>query len=208
MKAQPITCDFFCATDITMLTDTSMQIDIFMKGTPQMHIHMPYVAVVTDINGDTVAGSDLGFFGHTGGQTYPYTVKTTWTNIPANFKGTVYLSYYYLLNDSTFAGEVCPLPYPCISTDIYNNFSLNEIHVYPVPLNPSSPLHIDGNVPSTAYFKVVDLTGREVQQQPIVSSTLQLDENKLANGIYLYVIGDGNQILKTGKLVVNYQIKQ
>lgn len=208
MIAQPITCDFFCATNMNMDTDTSLKVSIFMKGEPPYFIHYPHVSAITNTNGDTLAMNNMEFFGHIGGTSQDYTAYTKGTSLPSNFKGMVYLKYYYYLWDSIFVVQTCPLVYPCLSTGTESDFSSTEIRVYPVPLNPASPLRIDGIIPPNAYFRVFDLTGREVEQKPIVSSSLQLDKGNLPEGMYMYVIGDNKTIFKTGKLVVSYQMEQ
>lgn len=208
IKAQDLLpCESFCVTNVIMDTDTSLKVTVFMKGAG-LFIDYPCVHTITDTNGDTIATGVVDYYGQLGETFQGYTLKTKLTSLPANFKGTMHFSYYYMPDDNSLLKKRCPLPYPCLSTKVENTIFSNEIKIYPVPLNAASSLHIDGNIPTNAYFRVFDLTGREVEQKPIANSTLQLDKNNLPEGMYMYVIDDNKTIFKTGKLVVSYQMEQ
>ncbi|MCB9186537.1 MAG: T9SS type A sorting domain-containing protein [Flavobacteriales bacterium] len=74
--------------------------------------------------------------------------------------------------------------------------------IYPNPV--SDNLTIKGNVGKGATLEVLDITGKQVKFEQLVSNTSVVEMNDLVAGVYLYQIQSlEGQTVRTGKLMVN-----
>jgi len=73
----------------------------------------------------------------------------------------------------------------------------------PISINNGST-NLNGNMgDNTLVFTLVDVTGRKVEQENIVSGTNNLDLTTLAAGVYIYsIVNKQSSVIKTGKIVV------
>ncbi len=114
-KAQSISCNSFCVTDIQMDSNTlhTMNVTVFNGGS---FVSYPHVSVIANNSGDTIAtGMFSGSFGQSGNTSETYSVSTNLDSMPANFACTVYFNY-------NFDAGVCALSYPCIPTSIRDHY--------------------------------------------------------------------------------------
>lgn len=124
-KAQTISCSSFCITDIQMDTlPNTMNVTVyfFEADTNITHINYPYISVITDSNGDTVATGTMNFFVQSPNTSQTYSMTTSMTSVPPNFYCTAFFNY-----DTS----VCELYYPCtIDTSIScSDFCATDIQI-------------------------------------------------------------------------------
>jgi hypothetical protein len=180
-----ITCNSFCVTNIRMDTTTThiMDVTIFMSGTSNDFINYPYVSVITDSIGDTIATGVMNFFGQFGNTSQTYQVNTSWSSIPSNFHCTVYFKH-----DSV----TCTLLYPCSTSGIKEEYSSNKINIYPNPNNGNFILFYSGNQTSSAQsglyeLEIMDELGRTVYTQTFINpNQTKINISQLSNGVHFY----------------------
>jgi Secretion system C-terminal sorting domain len=80
------------------------------------------------------------------------------------------------------------------------NPTLNTLSIYPNPSNGVFTVQLPKGS-TTGSFRLIDITGKEVFQQAISSSSTQIDVSKLPKGIYFYRYRDKKQGY-AGKLVI------
>jgi hypothetical protein len=77
-----------------------------------------------------------------------------------------------------------------------------EINIYPNPNNGSMTLEYSIN--NDARLEIMDITSTLVgtYNLPVTSNTIQIKNDNLQNGIYLYRVISNNAVIKQGKIVV------
>ncbi len=193
--AQQITCDSFCITDIQEDANNVWNISLAMEGSNTDFINYPYISLITDENGDTLATGILNFFGQFGGTTTVYQVTAIVDSFPENFGGTIYFTYDEI---------VCELSYPCIANGIANLPMISEysLEVYPVPSSGSATIILYGVLDKTA-LHLFNSSGQLVNISPgIFSGKTTIDLNNLANDFYYLQLTKDNVVVASGKLIV------
>jgi type IX secretion system substrate protein len=196
-----INCNSFCVTNIQMDTSTThtMDVTIFMAGTSNDFIDYPYISVITDSIGDTIATGMMNFFGQFGNTSQTYQVNTSWDSIPANFHCTLYFKY-----DSV----TCTLLYPCTLSGIEEEYSFNKVLIYP---NPSAgnfilSYHLSTSVSNNngCELRIIDYTGRSVYNAPITGAVgkQNITLSDLCNGVYYWQLISNNGIEGNGKIAL------
>ena len=90
--------------------------------------------------------------------------------------------------------------YVSVATDIKNNQIKNQIKVYPNPTN--SIVTIESSNKNIEQLKVIDITGRTIYQENIISKKQIIDVSKFPKGIYLLNIKTINDVI-IKKLLIN-----
>lgn len=77
------------------------------------------------------------------------------------------------------------------------------VHINPNPLHFFTTIILNGfSMGSDLTLEVYDLYGRQVKSKFINSKTTYFYRGDLPNGIYLYILADGGNVLRTGKLII------
>lgn len=76
-----------------------------------------------------------------------------------------------------------------------------DIQIYPNPLKTYLSVIINNDAEDNYYLSLYDLTGKHLMSHRIKKST-EIDISKLNPGIYLYRITSTNDIIKTGKIII------
>lgn len=190
-----INCNSFCVTNIQMDTAAHfMDITIFMSGTSSDFINYPYVAMVTDTLGDTLATANMNFFGQFGNSSQVYTDSTILDSIPTNFHCIVYLHYDTI---------TCALPYPCIPNGIAKYDNYNPISIYPNPT--SGRFTLNNSILSNDKSKLIiyNIYGENVYSKNISTQITEreIDLSSFAKGIYLIEVRNSFSIYRQ-KIIV------
>jgi hypothetical protein len=77
-----------------------------------------------------------------------------------------------------------------------------EFIIYPNPFNKSAILEIKNHISRKYELKLYDLFGREVRKCEIKNQKTEISRGDLPEGIYLYQVKDNNQIIASGKLII------
>lgn len=121
VSAQIANCDDFCVTDIQIdsINANSLLVSVYMEDTSVTHINYPFIDVIIDDNGDTIASNvSFEFYAQLPQTNQTYEVPTVLNLIPINFNCTVKLVYHTFLPNET----ACVLPFSCtngLTTPIY-----------------------------------------------------------------------------------------
>lgn len=84
-----------------------------------------------------------------------------------------------------------------------NNSNL-LLNIYPNPFTSSTTLKINSATTlKNTELKIYDVLGKEVKQIPVNSSEIAINRDELENGIYFYRLINSNEIIATGKLIIN-----
>lgn len=79
-----------------------------------------------------------------------------------------------------------------------------QVNVYPNPFSVSTTVEINGyNGNEPIIFELYNLLGERVQTIKSTQSTFQVEKRKLVSGVYIYRAQAANQLLGTGKLIVD-----
>jgi hypothetical protein len=191
MKPQAINCSSFCVTGITIDTTgaNTLNVTISMGGTSSNFINYPYVSLVKNTLGDTVATGIMNFFGQGGNSSQVYTVSTSLDSLPANFTCTVYFKY-----DTV----TCLLPYPCIPQGIAEKTALSGIKIYP---NPSEGKFIfENEKPGPAVYEltIYNSLGNKIYSQAHSTQDKknEIDLSAFPKGIYFIQLGSEGKIVR------------
>lgn len=91
---------------------------------------------------------------------------------------------------------------PQILTSVEEQIAINEFEIYPNPTNSLVNL-FSKEVKENTYFILFDLAGREVERAKVSDKQQQFTLPQLSEGLYFYKIIQGNELVKSGKLVIN-----
>jgi hypothetical protein len=195
IKAQTIPCSSFCVTGIEMdsTVANTMNVTIFMAGSGTDFINYPYVSLIKNSNGDTIATGTMNFFGQFGNTSQTYSATTTLGSIPVNFNGTVNFNYDTL---------ICVLPYPCSTSGISNDYFPGTPKIYPNPSNGKFQWFVDDAQSDKNYtIEIYNGQGEKIYQYEITGTTSDIDLSQQANGIYLARIYN-RQTIFTQKIAI------
>lgn len=88
------------------------------------------------------------------------------------------------------------------STTGLNNFTLNDVELYPNPANEYVTLNVIGSISQNAVYSIYGAEdGRILRQEPLTSNQERLNVSTLAQGVYFVRITDGDRIV-VKKLIV------
>jgi hypothetical protein len=195
--SQGISCDSFCITDIQMVSGKGNMWDITlaMEGSNTDFINYPYISLITDENGDTLATGIINFFGQFGGTSTIYPVTALVNSLPKNFAGTFYFNYDEV---------ICELSFPCLTNSI-GSLSRNsdlEMQVYPVPASTCATIILNKRT-DNIQFRLINSRGQIASPiQNITSRETHIDLGNLHGDIYCIQLLKNNKVITTGKLIV------
>ncbi|HZV70686.1 MAG TPA: T9SS type A sorting domain-containing protein [Saprospiraceae bacterium] len=194
-KAQEITCDAFCLTDVRMDTSAPnlMYVSLFFTSDEEDFINYPFISDIIDAQGDTVGHGTLNFFGQFGNTSNDYAVTVDFDTIPDNFIATMIFHY----NDSA-----CVLSFPCIMNSIENQNNNQSISIYPNPF--STETKVQSETPfRDLTIKIFDIRGQVVRQIEHQSGNeISLQRDDLSEGIYFVQLVEENKIIEMRRLIV------
>jgi hypothetical protein len=80
-----------------------------------------------------------------------------------------------------------------------------KVQLFPNPINSSSRFVISGNIKNFQNTMIIiyDALGKEVKQLKVDANEIIINRDGLENGIYFYKLINSNQIVATGKLIIN-----
>lgn len=115
---------------------------------------------------------------------------------------------HHMLTSATMSQWIAIAWVPFFEAELYYTpllsnpeFTLNPVNVYPNPANSSAGITILGLDNETAYFNLLDLSGKVIYSTSINSDT-QLILPEVATGLYLYQIKDQAGNSHHGKLIL------
>lgn len=80
---------------------------------------------------------------------------------------------------------------------------IKSLKIYPNPFTSSAILNIESDINDVQFnFTVYDILGKQVMQNTYQGTTSVISRGNLDAGVYFYKIEDKQQILKTGKLII------
>ena len=203
VSAQIANCDDFCVTDIQIdsINSNSLLVSVYMEDTSVTHINYPFIDVIIDDNGDTIASNVFfEFYAHLPYTNQTYEVPTVLNSIPVNFSCTVKLVYHTFSPSET----ACVLPFPCTNrltaTHTLSSKS-RKVKIYPNPGSQYVTLEFYNSEQASYNLTLYDT------QQHLVKTITGITTNKviikrenLTSGLYLFELLTIGQSPITGKL--------
>lgn len=92
----------------------------------------------------------------------------------------------------------------CVTTGTptsINNVVLENITLYPNPFQQELNIRIDNSQVNSYSLRITNALGVEVVRQILGQDNNTIEVGHLASGIYFYQLSNGNQLLKSGKLI-------
>lgn len=90
-----------------------------------------------------------------------------------------------------------------INTGVKEYASNVHINIYPNPFSEYAAIKIESELLyKQAALKVTDVCGKEIHNSVLVNGEAQINRNGIDAGIYIYSLLLDNQIVKTGKLII------
>ncbi|MCP4437851.1 MAG: T9SS type A sorting domain-containing protein [Aureispira sp.] len=77
-----------------------------------------------------------------------------------------------------------------------------EVKVYPNPFKEQTTLEIEGGNYEGLELSIYDITGKEVMQYQTTENSILIQRNQLPQGIYIYQLKGNQQLIHTGKLII------
>lgn len=181
--AQSISCDSFTITSIEPDTFDvgSTLIHIQMEGSNMNFINYPYIPLVLDCTGDSVATGNTFFFGQIGQTTQGYPVSL----LDADVCFPITIQFVY--GNEQFFNDTCLLTYGTTGLSIAQERD-DEMNVYP---NPTAG-HVQLCTTSALIgepFVVLNQLGSTVLQGVLLSMNTRLDLSGLSSGLYIVRVG-------------------
>jgi hypothetical protein len=100
------------------------------------------------------------------------------------------------------AYQVCKLD-TIIYMGIKNNSIPNKETVSPNPTNLRAfEIRAESYFPAQTYFQLFDITGRMILQKPLSEKVVRMELDDISAGLYLYTITSQQELISSGKLVV------
>jgi hypothetical protein len=180
---QGITCDTFTITSIEPDTFDvgNTLVNIQMEGSDMNFINYPYIPLVLDCTGDSVATGSLSFFGQIGQTTQGYPVSL----LDADVCFPITIQFVYgneqLLNDT------CLLTYGTSGLSIAQERD-HEMNVYPNPTAGHVQLGTTSSLVGEPYV-VLNQLGSTVLQGVLLSMNTRLELSEMSAGIYIVRVG-------------------
>ncbi|MBK9981985.1 MAG: T9SS type A sorting domain-containing protein [Saprospiraceae bacterium] len=194
-KAQAITCDAFCITEVRMDTSAPnlMNVTLLFTGGNNDFINYPWIAEVIDAQGDTVGVGTWNFFGQFGNTSTDYPVMVQFDTIPDNFNATMVFHY-----DTS----VCLLSFPCTMTGIEESNKAQQISIYPNPFSSETKIYSEKFL-HDLNLNIFDLQGQLVKQiEHLSGHEISLQRDDLVMGIYFVQLVEGKRVMEMRRVIV------
>jgi hypothetical protein len=110
-----------------------------------------------------------------------------------------YYNYYsYLVKTDSTCDDLS------FATGIENTIQniANQVLAYPNPFSISATIEIKDFQKGKYELQIFDLSGREVLKSEIKNEKTEIQKGNLANGMYFYKVSNENNIVGTGKLII------
>lgn len=203
VSAQIANCDDFCVTDIQIdsINANSLLVSVYMEDTSVTHINYPFIDVIIDDNGDTIASNVFfEFYAHLPYTNQTYEVPTILNSIPVNFSCTVKLVYNTFFPSET----ACVLPFPCTNgltaTNTLSGKS-RKVKIYPNPASQYVTIEFYNSEQSSYTLTLYDTQQHLVKTiTGITTNKVKIKREKLTSGLYLFELLTSGQSPITGKL--------
>jgi len=206
LSAQIANCDDFCVTDIQIdtINTNSLLVSVYMGDTSVTHINYPFIDLIIDDNGDTIA-SDVSFEFYA---QFPYTnqtyeVPTALNLIPVNFSCTVKLVYHTFSSDET----ACVLPFPCtngLTAAKTLDDKSRKVKTYPNPAYQYVTIEFYNPEQNSYTLTLFDTKQKIVHTVTgIIDNKVIIEKENLTSGLYLFELMINGQVPITGKLTFN-----
>jgi hypothetical protein len=184
ISAQNVTCELFSITGLepdTFNVNNTM-VNIAMAGESSLFASFPYIASVTDCDGDTIASGDLYYFGQIGGTVQGYPV----TSIPENVCFPITIEFVY--GNDIFETDTCLYSYG--STGItYTGKPSMRLNAYPTPSTDEIQLASNTDIMGESYV-IFNSTGKTMKTGIIDAQNARIDLRNLPSGFYVITVGE------------------
>jgi len=177
--AQNISCADFSIVAInpSPVVVGEYMISIQFAASPNTFVNYPYISVLLDNNGDTLAKGQMYYFGQIGGTTQDYPVSPI-----ANINGSTFTAIFIQNNDT------CLLSFPSTSGQTNFNPAKEKISIGPNPISNHINIDVDDDFMGKGY-QVTNSLGQVVMNGKIYSKSTKIEMGQVARGMYLFSIG-------------------
>jgi hypothetical protein len=184
LSAQNITCDLFSITGLepdTFNVNYTM-VNIAMAGEDLLFASYPYIASVTDCDGDMIAAGDIFYFGQIGGTEQGYPV----TSISENVCFPITIEFVY--ENDIFETDTCYYSYG--STDITNaGKDIMELNAYPNPAMDEILLTSKTDIIGETFI-IYNSTGKTMKTGIVDTQNARINLGNLPSGFYVLTVGE------------------
>ena len=112
------------------------------------------------------------------------------------------LKQAYYLWETAYSAQMFQWECEELNTDVTSLTSENVTFFYPNPFSNSATLQISNGIITEYNFKIYDIYGKEVRNQEVRSEKTEILKNELSDGIYFYMVKNNQQIIASGKIVI------
>ena len=167
-------------------------VQLYMEGDSSAFISYPYISVVKDCNGDTIAEGELNFFGQVGFTTLGYPITSLGNPIcyPINFE--------FIYINTNFETDTCQLTLNTNTATVESIQIEKSFSVFPNPTSNQMRIQTNSLKTGTTYA-MYDYTGKSIFSGTIISENTLLDMSSFSKGMYFLTIG--NNLEETIKVV-------
>jgi hypothetical protein len=184
--AQALNCDLFTITSIEpdSLNANNTIINIQMAGNSNDFINYPFIPVVWDCNGDTVATGNMFFFGQMGQSTlgYPVTALSDDVCLP--------ITLQFVYGDEQLVNDTCLLTFGG-NTLSAQSLTDNNLAIYPNPTTDHVRINTHAQLTNSP-FTLFDATGRAVLSGKFIEGGTTLSLEGLPAGVYFLRAQENN----------------
>lgn len=184
--AQALNCDLFSITSIEpdSFDVNNTLINIQYTGSEMSFINYPFIPVVWDCNGDTVATGNMFFFGQMGQTTqgYPVTALSDDVCLP--------ITVQFVYGDEQLVNDTCLLTFGG-NTLLAQSLTDDNLAIYPNPTTDHVRINTNAQLINSP-FTLFDATGRAVLTGKFIEGGTTLSLEGLPAGVYLLHAQENN----------------
>ncbi len=184
ISAQNVTCELFSITGLepdTFNVNNTM-VNIAMAGESSLFASYPYIASVTDCDGDTIASGDLYYFGQIGGTEQGYPV----TSISENVCFPITIEFVY--GNDLFETDTCYYSYGSAGIT-YAAKDKMGLTAYPIPTADEIQLASNTDIIGESYV-IFNSSAKTMKTGIVDTQNAHIDLGNLPSGFYVLTVGE------------------
>ena len=184
ISAQNVTCELFSITGLEPDTFNvnNTVVNIAMAGEFSLFANYPYIASVTDCDGDTIASGDLYYFGQIGGSEQGYPVSS----IPENVCFPITIEFVY--GNDIFETDTCYYNYG-LTGITYAAKDKKGLTAYPIPTADEIQLASNTDIIGESYV-IFNSSGKTMMTGIIDAQNTRIELRNLPSGFYVITVGE------------------
>ena len=167
-----------------------------------IHIAQIATVTVTPLSGNICSGDSALLSDITPAQNYLWSNGASTQSIEVNQSGSYTVTVTDVLGCKTTSTPITVTVQECLS--VQNVLSSDVMNIYPNPFGERATIELKDMAIGMKDLRILiyDLIGKEVYKSEIKARTTEIERGNLSPGIFFYKIAGQEEVLQTGKIIV------